>query len=996
MADVLALKDPVTGAIVRIPDDDKAEETIQAQGLQLASEEEIDLWDKQQLYGGGGQTVLGAAEKAVRGATFGGVPGLVGTEEEQRQRAQVLERDAPLTSMAAGLAPDVGIALATGGVGGLMTGAGRAAAKQAGGGLLRRGLAAGAAGLTKGSRGAAAGILGAESALTGITAEAEQAFVADREFSAEAAMANGALNFVLGGIPLVGARALRGRARPKMKRNLLPETETKAGLPKSPDGTRAKSGGAAAAADYDSEAAKAIKSIEDQGLDNEAIFLSQNSDALTDLTTLNISDTFDSVYRKMDDKVSYATKADDFVEGAKGWTDDMVKAQDDWVAASVATKGDEVIEALDAAKAAGFNGKGLMAGSKEIVQQHKARIARVAGSERNLAVDQLKRSVWSQIKRIQRSAARPGGLDQDTAKKMIGILRPYGNELMDGLEDVAKWGNNAKMQRPINAAWSQATDPLKRINRTLSEVTGEKFGEVGASSVNRRAKARAVSAALKESPAMQREFAADLADALDGIDQLAEARQRNGLTNLDGLDEMRAEVLELKRDFNFGATLNVAKSHAKRLQETKPSLFEAVASEMATLSTTGIPGMGRGARNVWKTISQSASMPKPGTPLRNVLDNRMSKWTRLEAMQDPSFARTLPPWVRQGMAAQPPVRPAGPGVAQAGPGVPPPSAPTGAAAPPGAAQAGFATPTAMGGGLALGGAALAAPVMLTDEDKRTAQALNNIAGGTREKVDGMVRGLFDTAKGGKPRVPAAQKRLVKRAEQLGESVTMTRFVGRKDQDPLDAFDKKRATIQQMASDPQELIERMAESWGDLPSQQPEVFQRMMIQTTRVVGYLAENLPDNTSKTLMNPDGFDPTHEELEEYAGRWQGATQPTTVLDDIASGDVSEEAIEAVKANWPGLFAQYQTAALGGLEELRESGTEVARAELEYLDSVLELEGAGEPLLGWDLANLIEQAGKAAPEQPGTNTQPSQKPIDTAAPERLSSAALGALRGTE
>jgi len=174
-----------------------------ALGYRDATPDELDHAARVEEFGGFEQQAQAQVERVVRGATLGAVEGF-GTPEENRARAEVSEELSPVTSFAANVLPDVGIAALTGGLGGLTTGAGRAAARASlaeGAGLLRAGLAAGRAG------GAAA--LAAESVGTGAVGASQQAYAEGREFlsddpgaDAENALIWGGLNFGLGAFML--------------------------------------------------------------------------------------------------------------------------------------------------------------------------------------------------------------------------------------------------------------------------------------------------------------------------------------------------------------------------------------------------------------------------------------------------------------------------------------------------------------------------------------------------------------------------------------------------------------------------------------------------------------------------------------------------------------------------------------------------------------------------------------------------------------------------
>jgi hypothetical protein len=167
-------------------------------GYRDATPDELDHSARVEEFGGFAQQAQAQAERVVRGATLGAVTGF-GSDEENQARADVSRELSPVTSFAADVLPDVGVAALTGGVGGLATGAGRAAARASlaeGAGLLRAGLAAGRAG------GMAA--LAGESLGTGLVGAGQAAYAEGRSLGddpgadAENALIWGGLNFGLG------------------------------------------------------------------------------------------------------------------------------------------------------------------------------------------------------------------------------------------------------------------------------------------------------------------------------------------------------------------------------------------------------------------------------------------------------------------------------------------------------------------------------------------------------------------------------------------------------------------------------------------------------------------------------------------------------------------------------------------------------------------------------------------------------------------------------
>ncbi len=199
----MLLINPVRGDIIVVDGDPAGHFAL---GYREATPDELERSARVEEYGSFEQQAQAQGERVLRGLTFGGVEGF-GEPEDIRARAEVSEELSPITSLAANILPDVGVAVATGGLGGLATGAGRLAAREAlasGAGLVRAGLAAGRAG------GAAA--LAAESVGTGLVGAGQSAYAEGRDFVddpgkfAEDALIWGGLNFGLGAFMMRGGK----------------------------------------------------------------------------------------------------------------------------------------------------------------------------------------------------------------------------------------------------------------------------------------------------------------------------------------------------------------------------------------------------------------------------------------------------------------------------------------------------------------------------------------------------------------------------------------------------------------------------------------------------------------------------------------------------------------------------------------------------------------------------------------------------------------------
>lgn len=192
----LRLKNQATGQIVDIEDDDKLEAAIVAQSLVAATEDELELWDKKQKYGGAGQTALAAGETALDTATFGALGKIeeaYGAKEDFEGRREVLGREHQGIDFVAQAAGATAVGLAGGAVLG-----GAAKAVGAGAKLAQ-----------------AASIVG-EGATSGLADEVQMASRQGRDVSVGNAIMMGVGGELIGrAIPAAFSRALSGKALAK-------------------------------------------------------------------------------------------------------------------------------------------------------------------------------------------------------------------------------------------------------------------------------------------------------------------------------------------------------------------------------------------------------------------------------------------------------------------------------------------------------------------------------------------------------------------------------------------------------------------------------------------------------------------------------------------------------------------------------------------------------------------------------------------------------------
>jgi hypothetical protein len=851
-------------------------------------------------------------------------------------------------------------------------------------------------GAAVGFRGAAA-VLGAESAAGGISQEAIDATMAKRDFSAKAALANGALELTLGALGFGAGKVIGSIGATRV----VPVSDAAAGIPGPrnfiseidpgvvpPTARPARSVGAAAAANrnYVGDAAEeftddvwdaAAKSIDDanagKGLPEEARFLAdpKNADPMLELAAANTADNLDNVRRIVRDDISFGVKVDDFRAGAADWTPEMTEAQSRWLADEIQPMAAQVVEAVKATKGLG----GFESRTIKALQLGLERTAAASGAERNVAVDHFKRGVAGVI----RDLAGDMKTDLGAKTELVGALRPLHDTLREGLEDEVKFGANALLQKATNEPLTRLIEPLSRVEQVLSQRLGSEWGAVGQAAANRETRAEAVKSMLTATPSAQREFARNLNDALAGIEDLAAARQSRGLSRLENLPALKRGLQEIRADFNLGNVIQIAQRKAGELGGG----FGEMAADAALDAVGGrIPLVGgvakRGARGLLESFTQRATKPGAMTPLGQALEQRLKAYSRNPDLGNAGLSRLLPSWLRDSLKGH------GGQVA-------------GAVGTVGAAAALLAPGEAGATELPQQRMAREAyqaklsqlPPEAQGAAMGTAEAFARIAKQTETRVSRSIAELFQ-GKATEPPSKAARA-IEARAFELDVPRAVARFMGRKTDDPVVAWGEKRKLLSDVMADPARLARAMAENLGQLPQVEPEIFMRMVSETMATIEYLHALAPQPSGKSVFDPEGFPPSTEEITSWAGHWVGALHPLDTLDDLAANDLVPEQLETVKARHPDTFALFQQTALGEIGRIRQSKKRIPMQLLEQIDSALELNGAGEPVLSWEMARLIQMGEQQAAQ---TGAQPPQaSPMQSKGAERVASSAMASIR---
>lgn len=584
-----------------------------------------------QALGEGAQRVVGGVAEGIQEATgFGTAPGLeelpgggLGALQEAYSPEARLRREAH--PLAAGIGTGLAVAPAAG--------------------LAAAGAAAALPGATIPLLGGSAAGLATESAVQAAAQEYDDAWFEQRPFELQQVAAK-TLMFATGDLLFRGAlqggkRLLFGAPKESagLGRNIISEAQG-AARDLSPELAPAGGGGsvgAARAADLAEPFDDAIRSMSDK----DAAVLARDAEDHLHLVSQNASEAFTRVNQGLTDSLGARLKYEDFATNAQSWDAPLLERQAKWLDGMV-EQGDDVareIAAFAEGNKASVDFGNLGRKAVKLIDGFNTRLAQETDpARRNWMVDNLKKEFDGLTMSIDASF----GVDDVTRSDLKGLIAPYREALRKGLENPKYWGENAELQRSLNAPWHTFLKDWPAVQRQVLEATGNvQFDQMGAGRIGRESTVDRMLSLLGKDPRSNQEFGRHLAGALDGLQGLIEARQARGIAGTEGLEAMAADVRNLMEDWNLATTVGVAKNRVA-IMKRDPRKWASLALDLGErLPIVGKPiQVGRNLGEAFTDLHL-----KQGTPLAAVWERGYQRYAKNPAMQDPSIARNYADWV---------------------------------------------------------------------------------------------------------------------------------------------------------------------------------------------------------------------------------------------------------------------------------------------------------------------------------------------------------------
>ncbi len=223
-----------------------------------------------------------------------------------------------------------------------------------------------------------------------------------------------------------------------------------------------------------------------------------------------------------------------------------------------------------------------------------------------------------------------------------------------------------------------------------------------------------------------------------------------------------------------------------------------------------------------------------------------------------------------------------------------------------------------------------------------------------EKANVSLDGSLDKLFAG---IEGAGSKIGKVAEKAKQAVTPTAlelFQGKHATPEIAYRERAKEVLAANENYGQRIRDNAANVFGSSFDTDPHAVGAAVIAATKGIGLLAEKMPgglvQHQSLTPMSTKTA-PSRLDIQQYAMLHTAVTQPLAVLGDVHKGTVTHDQIEAIAAVHPALVEHYRAKVLERLQKLDQKGIEVPLRQRIIIDSVLELDGAGEPVLSSEFA---------------------------------------------
>lgn len=150
------------------------------------------------------------------------------------------------------------------------------------------------------------------------------------------------------------------------------------------------------------------------------------------------------------------------------------------------------------------------------------------------------------------------------------------------------------------------------------------------------------------------------------------------------------------------------------------------------------------------------------------------------------------------------------------------------------------------------------------------------------------------------------------------------------------FQEREQRMQQLAAQAPAVRAELERSTEWMQDRAPAARAAAVETPLKIVDYLQRNAPKNLGASTPFANPLPPSKQQMQEWLNRVRAIENPATLLDDLAKGKVTPEAVDAVREVYPETFAVIQARMLDKLSDMQAKGKRPAYKERIQLALIL------------------------------------------------------------
>lgn len=175
------------------------------------------------------------------------------------------------------------------------------------------------------------------------------------------------------------------------------------------------------------------------------------------------------------------------------------------------------------------------------------------------------------------------------------------------------------------------------------------------------------------------------------------------------------------------------------------------------------------------------------------------------------------------------------------------------------------------------------------------------------------------------------------------------------------YEERAKRVRELQAQSQAVRSELAQQTAWMSQRAPVAQQAAIGTALRTIDYLTAAMPKGMAKATPFAPELPPSRQQMQEWLGRLKAVENPTSILDDLAKGKLTPEAVEAVREVYPETFADIQAQVLDQLSRLEASGKRPTYAKRVQLGLLLGI--PSDPTMLPEVMSAIQAQYQAKPD---------------------------------